>query len=97
MGFVPFPGTLNVEVADVETLQQWRSGKGVAIEPSPGYCAARCFLVRVNGKVRAAWILPEVPGYPENIVELMAPVSLREALGLKDGDAVAIQLEETRS
>ena len=97
MGFTPFPGTLNLEVKEVETLKAWRAEKGIAIEPSPGYCAAKCFPVRVNGKLRAGWIVPQVPGYPENIVELMAPVSLREALGLKDGDAVFIQSEEPRT
>jgi riboflavin kinase len=37
-----------------------------------------------------------VPGrthYPEDIVELVAPVGLRAALGLKDNDIVTVEVD----
>lgn len=45
--------------------------------------------------VRAAIVLPDVPGYPPAQVELIAEVNLREALELKDGDVVSVYVELT--
>ncbi|MBC7129766.1 DUF120 domain-containing protein, partial [Candidatus Bathyarchaeota archaeon] len=41
--------------------------------------------------VKCAIIIPEVDGYPGNVMEIIAPVNLREKLGLKDGDIVEVQ------
>ncbi|MFB3067731.1 MAG: DUF120 domain-containing protein [Acidobacteriota bacterium] len=46
----------------------------------------------MEGQVSGAIVLPAVPSYPNNVVELLAPVNLREALGLGDGGAVTIAL-----
>lgn len=95
LGFDPFPGTLNVRVANPVALDVWRRHPGVVIEPgAEGYCPARCYHIQVSGSVRAAWIIPDVPGYPCDLVEIMAPVSLRETLKLKTGDIVRIKLVE---
>lgn len=95
VGFDPFPGTLNVRVANPVALQVWRRRPGVAIEPGAvGYCPARCYPIQVSGRVDAAWIIPDVPGYPCDLVEIMAPVSLRETLRLRTGDIVRIKLVE---
>jgi CTP-dependent riboflavin kinase len=94
LGFDPYPGTLNLQIENAGALARWRMQPGISIEPSPGYCAAKCFRVQLNGQVSAAWIIPTVPGYPEDIVELMAPVLLREALNLRNGDTVSIQVLE---
>jgi CTP-dependent riboflavin kinase len=45
--------------------------------------------------LRAAIILPDVPGYPPAQIELIAAVNLREALGLEDGDVVSVRVEIT--
>lgn len=45
------------------------------------------------GGQRVAIILPDVQGYPEDQMELIAPVNLREALGLRDGDVVRVYVE----
>ncbi len=95
VGFDPFPGTLNVRISNAVALEVWRRRPGVSIDPgAPGYCPARCYRVRVGGSVDAAWVIPEVPGYPGDLVEIMAPVSLRETLKLRTGDIVRIKLIE---
>jgi len=93
--FKPFPGTLNLRLERAEDLAIWkelRSQPGQILEPEKGYCAARCYPVSVEGQVSGAIVLPAVPSYPNNVVELLAPVNLREALGLDDGGAVTIAL-----
>ena len=100
IGFDPYPGTLNLRVKDAGALTALRTHAGVTIEPgAPGYCTAKCFRVQIyrersrtiSGRVTAVWIIPDVPGYPDDLVELMAPVSLRSVLGLKTGDAISIR------
>jgi riboflavin kinase len=95
IGFDPCPGTLNLRVQDRDGLAGLRAERGIRIEPgAPGFCAAKCFRVKVGDQITAAWIIPEVPGYPDDLVELMAPVRLRDALGLKIGDVVVVRLEK---
>jgi len=35
-------------------------------------------------KLWGAVVVPDIPGYPHNLLEILAPVNLRETLGLKD-------------
>ncbi len=92
LGFDPYPGTLNVRVPDASTLAAWQACASVSIDPSAGFCAARCYRVELNGQTLAGWIVPVVPGYPNDLMELMAPMSLRQALALKTGDKLAIKI-----
>ncbi len=94
-GFEPYPGTLNLRAEQLEGQDAWRDLPWVPIEAGEsGYCAARALAVRIDGRVPAVWIVPEVPGYPCNQIELMSHQSLRSALGLADGDSVTIQIRD---
>jgi riboflavin kinase len=42
--------------------------------------------------VKCAIVIPDVPNYPEDVLEIVAPVNLREKLQLKDGDHVEIEV-----
>ncbi len=103
LGIDPFPGTLNVKIEDADVLRQWQelkthTGSPVLPPPDSEFCRARCYSVLVAGRVRAAIVYPEVPDYPEDQLELIAPVSLRESLSLKDGDRLELEvIEETRA
>ena len=94
LGFTPSPGTLNVtpvSSADQAAWQALKSTSGITLSPEPGYCAARCYSVAVNGWEPAALVVPEVPGYPEDRLEVLAPVRLRDQLFLADGSRVTIE------
>ncbi|MDQ7030620.1 MAG: DUF120 domain-containing protein [Ardenticatenia bacterium] len=109
LGIDPYPGTLNVRLeapAEQAAWERLRALPGITIEPiSPEFCEARAYLVRVakgylsvplktaEGQ-QAAIILPNVPDYPHNQVELVAAVNLRRALGLVEGDAVSVWVDE---
>lgn len=94
LGFDPFPGTLNVRTPDVVTLAVWRTCPSITIEPAPGFCAGSCYRVELNGRITASWIIPAVFAYPNDLMELIAPVSLRQALALKTGDVVSVRFLE---
>jgi CTP-dependent riboflavin kinase len=93
--FDPHPGTLNIQLDKRLTPGDLAALPWVAIDAQePGYCVARASRVEINGRASAVWILPEVAGYPTDLVELMAGQSLRALLGLKDGDRVMIRVKE---
>ncbi len=94
LGFKPYPGTLNLEVAkdSHSSLRRLREEDGVElIPPDPDYCRARAIGIRL-GDIAGALIIPagEVNVHGENIVEILAPVHIKETLGLYDGDLLTI-------
>ena len=92
----PYPGTLNLTLAadsrDLEAWRQLQASAGHRIEPAtPLFCAARCYPVRLNDALPAGIVIPEVPDYPSAQVELVAAVSIRDALHVADGDRVVVE------
>jgi riboflavin kinase len=98
LGYGPYPGTLNVAVppealAQVETVRHWA---GVRID---GFKAAgrtfggvTCYEARLSGRPCHA-VIPDRTHH-ENVVEFVAPESLRDALQVKDGDQIPVQIQE---
>lgn len=95
LGLTPFPGTLNLRVLPAireELFQRRREFLCIADPASPdcpGYLQA--VRLRANGRMLepAYLILPEKTMY-DDVVEIIAAVNLRDALGLQDSDTVAI-------
>ncbi len=94
VGIDPWPGTLNLALDDPAERAGWAhiaAGPALRIEPpDPAWCAARLFLVTIAGRIAGAVVLPEVPSYPADKIEVIAAVNVRAALGLRDGDAVTL-------
>ena len=101
LGFVPFPATLNIRPKAAEDAETWRRMKsasaGLPLEsPQGGFCSARLYPVEVSGdagetKVTAAILVPEVKDYPSDKIEIVAPLRLKDHLGVRDGDAVILE------
>lgn len=94
-GFVPYPGTLNLRITSASSLAHWdevrRVGTGVRLRsPDPAFCDATCYPVLLDHRVSGAVVLPEVEGYPLDVVEVVAQEKLRDSLNLADGDEVAV-------
>lgn len=98
LGFAAWPGTFNVRVADADSRARWEavaSRPGIAIEPpDSSACVAQCYRVVLQGSVQGAIVLPHVPGYPPDQVEILAAENVRERLGLADGDPVTLHILE---
>jgi phosphoglycolate phosphatase len=94
-GIDPHPGTVNLIVDDEADREAWsalQSRPGTPIDPPDDrWCTARGYAVRVNGWLPAAVVLPDVPAYPAWQVELVAALSIREALSLVDGSRVGVE------
>jgi CTP-dependent riboflavin kinase len=99
LGIDPFPGTINVIVDEPESMSIWdriKNTPGVSIDnpnSGPRDCDARCYPVSIEGQVDAAIVLPEVPNYSTNRIEIIAAIGVREALGLNDGDPLILEIE----
>ena len=98
LGFDPYLGTLNVRM-DEENSQQYHSllerKEGLLIEPlDERYRPGVCYRSRINERVDGAIVVPIVPDYPADLVEIVAPVNLRERLGLRDGSEVTVEILE---
>lgn len=96
IGFDPYNGTLNLHLAKEDYLKldkALRSAKPIEISPETGYYFGKCFKARMKRSTRCAVIIPQIPNYPENVLEIIAPFNLREKLHLRDNDTVEIIIE----
>jgi riboflavin kinase len=104
LGYEPFPGTLNVSLADESARARTALS---AVDPveidgweddERTYGPAFCYpaTVEVDGREyeRAHVIAPERTHHDEDQLEVIAPIKLREELDLDDGDYIIIRIEE---
>lgn len=96
LGFVPYPGTFNLRMGGAA----WERARGllsrqpgIAIVAAAGYCGAKCFTVAIGGRVNGALVLPQVPAYPTDKLEIVAPLSLRQALRVNNCDRVRLRVD----
>jgi len=95
LGFSPYPGTVNIKV-EGENLKLWRSlqeKEAIEIQPPEGsnFCTGKTLKASI-GDIPAAIMLPGVADYPEDIVEIIAPVMVKEALKIEDGNEIEVKI-----
>jgi len=96
LGFTPFLGTLNVRLKKKHLkdrslmdslsyveIQGFKNG-------GRSFGAGKCYRVILNDEVEASVVVALRTHYGEDVLEILAPVNLRERLKLKDGDSVRI-------
>lgn len=98
LGFRPYPGTLNLEIAqkEIALLEALFAAQGIRlIPPDPEFCEARTIPV-VVGDIGGALILPDekVRIHGRAIIELLAPVKVREILQVNDGDFLQVRIPD---
>jgi len=104
LGFLPHPGTFNLRMAGATWEQARRllvRYPGIAIVGAADACGAKCFPVTIGGRVSGgrvsgALVLPLVPAYPTDKLEIVAPVALRQTLGLNNCDRVRLRVDIPR-
>jgi len=99
LGFSPYPATLNLKLeseADMATWKQVQKEVRSLDIPAPdaAFCHARCFPVEIERKHRGAVLLPDVRDYPKDKIEVIAPVRLKEALNVGDGERITLEFFE---
>jgi len=96
LGFVPYPGTLNVEIEYVERnkLRLLKNSKAINIDEfktkNRTFGSVRCFRAKINSS-DGAIVLPLRTHY-SNVLEFISEDHLRNKLNLNDGDEVKIEI-----
>jgi riboflavin kinase len=92
--FTPYPGTLNIKLSgeSVVNRQLLKGTDASRICPAKGYCSGIVYKAFL-GTLKCAVVIPEVDGYPEDVLEIIAAVNLRKALEVKDGDEITVTVD----
>lgn len=97
LGFLPYYGTLNIALdgSEAEKLGELRAREGLLVpefqDEGRTFGAVKCFRANLRG-IEAGAVLP-LRGHHTNVLEVVAPLHLREKLGLRDGDEVTIEVQ----
>ena len=99
LGFKPWPGTLNIRVdpEDIRIIERLRRFKGIElVPPNSEFCSGYVFPVSVDG-IEGAIVVPEkeVRIHGKDIVEIISPKQLKDALGVNDGDRVCLTIRNS--
>ncbi|NWF87389.1 CTP-dependent riboflavin kinase [Candidatus Bathyarchaeota archaeon] len=93
VGFTPYLGTLNVKVTEPSLLKRLlENAKWIEISPVNGFCRGKIVKAHFMDNLECAIIIPEVGNYPEDVIELIAPINLRKKFKLRDGDTVEVKI-----
>jgi riboflavin kinase len=94
LGFIPYVGTLNIKLTEesITIKKSLENARAIEISPVKGFCRGRGFPAYFIQDLKCAIIVPEIKNYPENIIEVVAPVNLRERFNLKDGDMIEVRI-----
>ncbi|HDM67332.1 MAG TPA: DUF120 domain-containing protein [Thermoplasmatales archaeon] len=94
LGFKPYPGTLNVEIKQIDKNKIRILRKIDAIEIQPfetedrTFGGVKCYPATINN-YECIMVLP-ARGHYSTVLEFISPVCLRDKLHLKDGDSVEV-------
>ena len=93
LGFCPYLGTLNIRLTkeNLPPKKQLETLHGTVVNPEKGYFPGILIKAKINNS-ECYIVIPKVPNYPADVLEIVAPVNLREQLKLKDGDCVCVEV-----
>lgn len=101
LGYEPYPGTLNVQLADPIYMNARRElGKHPSIfldgfsDGTRTYGWVKCYRAAINeGAVEnAAVLVLERTHYDDTMLEVIAPESIKQKAGIKNGDRIKVQV-----
>ena len=93
LGFKPFLGTLNLSLNAESTRARELLDEKASLDicHSRGYCIGLLFNASIAG-VACGVVIPQVESYPKDLLEIVAPVNLRQDLRLHDDDSVEVDV-----
>jgi riboflavin kinase len=93
LGFSPYLGTLNLRlsVKEMEKRILLENAEGLVVQPQTGYYSGLLFKATINA-LECGIVIPIMPNYPSDVLEIISPVYLREQLNLADGSLVTLSV-----
>jgi riboflavin kinase, archaea type len=91
LGFSPYLGTLNLRLSIKEAEKRilLENAENLVVEPQTGYYSGLLFKATIDA-LECGIVIPIMPNYPNNLLEVIAPVYLRKQLNLKDDNLVTV-------
>jgi riboflavin kinase len=96
LGFIPYPGTLNVEIEYIERnkLRLLKDNRSIHINEfktkNRTFGGVKCFRAMINN-IEGAIVLP-IRSHYSKVLEFISKDFLREKLNLEDGNEVKIEI-----
>ncbi|MGD8290629.1 MAG: CTP-dependent riboflavin kinase [Desulfobacterales bacterium] len=96
LGFRPYPGTLNLEIAteNIAKLDTVMARDGIElVSPDSNFCSGLVIPVTIEG-IAGAIVAPatDVRVHAKNIIEIISPLGLKDGLEVADGDRVSLTI-----
>ena len=93
LGFVPFPGTLNIIVSEdyLDEISEIKNNCENLIKPDEGFGAVKYIEAKLNDQIEGAIVFPAKTTHEENYLDFIAETKLRDELMLNDGDIVSLE------
>ncbi|MDO5861028.1 DUF120 domain-containing protein [Methanobrevibacter sp.] len=93
LGFIPYPGTLNVVVSDeyLDEISEIKNNCKNIIKPDEGFGAVKYIKAILENEIEGAIVFPAKTTHEENYLEFIAVMKLRDELNIKDGDFVTLE------
>ena len=93
LGFIPFPGTLNVIVSEkyLSEINQIKNNCQNLIQPEVGFGSVKYIEAKLNDKIEGAIVFPAKTTHEENYLEFISKDKLRDKYGFEDGDIVNLE------
>ena len=93
LGFVPYPGTLNIVVGEeyLSKINEIKNGCTNLIKPDTEFGAVKYIDAVLNDEIKGAIVFPAKTTHEENYLEFISKNRLRDELDLEDGDVVSIE------
>jgi riboflavin kinase len=99
IGYVPFPGTLNVKLLGkeyFEAAEQFNTLAGIQIKGfSDGkrtYGWVKCFKAKLNNSIHCDLIILERTHHDNSVIELISKLNLRDKGKIKNGSTLTIKI-----
>lgn len=101
LGYEPYPGTLNVRLTDQTFMNARRElGKHPSVfvdgfsDGSRTYGWVKCYRASINEGtiINAAVLVLERTHYDDTMLEVIAPESIKQKAGIKNGDKIKVQV-----
>ncbi len=99
LGYLPFPGTLNVKLKDKEFIEAKRSLDAYPAIMVNGFSDAKrtygwvkCYPAKVNNTIDAAVILLERTHHDDSIIELISKENVKKLTKLSTGSPITIHV-----
>ena len=92
MGVTPYFGTLNMRLTPYGVEQRdclMSQNGGMLVKPKNGYLSGYLYKAKLFD-MTCYVVLPEVPNYPRDCLEIIAAENLRNKFNIKDGDVITV-------